>query len=367
MEAQDGGYIIGQGTYGCVFDQPLRCSSDNQRRNSKGYIGKVSAKSDAFYERAAAQYMSTIPGIRNYFVFADPKSFCKMGPVKRQTEEDLFECKVIREKGTGDMWRFTMPWGGVTMTSMLNRVKLDGAKFSPAAFVEHLLEAGAMAALNNFVHYDLHFGNITIDERTSRPRIIDFGFFFRVDEITARTFSDRRKEYGPSDEVEPPEITILTGISNGLPFSQTFLDVLRQKKPLLAAERRLGLSRQTQWRQFVAFWKNSEAAKRNDLKRFFELYWRAFDAWSIGGILLHFLSAVEAIPAATSVASWPSVRQRLRLVTRGLLRMSPQARLDAVEALALWNPESAILESPKAKEWLAKRDEVRAAVRDEGL
>ncbi len=317
-------------------------------------------------ERHAALYLASIPGSRQYFVFPDLKSFCKMGPVKQQTEKDLFRCDVIRDNGTAKMWRYTMPWGGVSLHTVVDRVK-EGVKFSPGTFVEQLLEAAATAALNNFVHYDLHENNLILDERTFRPRIIDFGFFFRVDEITADTFKERLKMYDPKHNVEPPEITIFTGMKNGMTFSETFLDVLRQKKPLIGAERRLGLSRQAQWRQFVTFWKSSEAAKRGDMKRFFELYWRAFDAWSLGGIFLHFLASMELIPSVTRAASWPSVRQRLRLVTRSLLRMSPQARLDAVEALALWNPENAMLGSPKAKEWLAKRDEVRAAVREEGL
>ena len=44
---------------------------------------------------------------------------------------------------------------------------------------------------------------------------------------------------------------------------------------------------------------------------------------------------------------------------KGLCDLDPRTRLDAAEALQLWNPNSVILQEPEVKSWLQKQAEIR--------
>lgn len=357
----DGGRYIAEGSFGCVFDPALRCADG--RPLQKGFIGKVSEKTDAIIEKQAAMYLKTIPDFQTYFIPAEPKSFCRMAPLGKQVEKDIYKCKLIREQGSSGVWAFQLPWGGVS----LSKVDLSNPNLNPAAFVERLLELGALLALHGYVHFDIHSSNILVDERTFLPRLIDFGFFFDAKTLSTETLLNKWREWSPQHPPEPPELTIFTGFRHSVSAAETVAAMLRQKAPLKDAETRLGLSRHAQARELMAFLRASESVKARDPVRFFKLYWPALDAFSIGDYLLGVIKKFQVVPRIANAPGWPATLRRMKLVARGLLRMSPLARLDCVEALALWNPDNTILQSSKAIAWLAAKERDRTAIQQEGV
>jgi len=357
---QEGGYLLGQGTYGCVFDPPLLCdkAKRTQYGSKEGLLGKISIRGDFLRESLASEILDSVPNWNLYYVLIYTKSMCDMAPVEKQKDKKgLYQCKVFRKFGTEQMIHFTMDYGGITIDKTFRNIQQTG-DFPIFIFFKHALEACALLALKHFVHYDIHRSNILVDEKTFMPRLIDFGMSFNAKDITEDTLDDRRKEYSPMHPFEPPEVTIITGIYNGFSAKQALIDVSRDKISLRDAEKHIGLSRVEQSRAFIRFWNASAAVKNRDWVAFFKMYWPAFDAWGIGLYLMYIFQNLKTM----HVKEFDEMQGRIKEVIRGLLRMDPLERLDCVEALSIWDPDSAIFDREDAREWLEQREASRAKI-----
>ena len=358
----EGGRLLDQGTYGCVFDPPLRCK-DGALQPSKGkrILGKVSEREDILHERDAALYLSKIPNFDKYFVLVNVASECDPVPAQKQKERELFKCDVIRKVGLDSLEHYTVEYGGVIINKLMKQVQ--GRTFPLVNFVTRILEIGTVMALNGFVHYDIHSGNILLDEKTMMPRLIDFGMCFRSTEINKTIVDWRWKRYAPehgSFGIEPTEISVATGLRNGRTAKQALYDSIKYKNSLKAAERMLGMSRMKQARDFTNFWNTSAAAKTQDWVAMFKTYWPAFDAWGFGVYLLGIFQVLAGLP---ETGEFKSNQGRFKELLRGLLRIDPLRRIDCVEALSTWDPENALLDSAAAKSWLDEKARIREKIR----
>lgn len=368
-EIQDGGRMIDSGGYGCIFDPPLMCESaaENRRatRGVRGHrIGKISEPEDTRAEQKAALALRNIPNAKDYFVLVYPNSICSMAPPTKQREaEGIQKCEVFQKKGYRGLLHYQMPWGGITIQKVFKASREEQrVPFQLRAVIERILEAGAILCLNSVVHYDIHPSNILFDEKTLLPRLIDFGFAFQASDINRNFFNTRWKEYDPEHPVEPPEITIFTGIRKGLSVKRAFAEVSQFKRYLKSAEILVGQRRVDQAREFLAFWNSSKAAKEGDYVELFKTYWSKFDAWSIGGVFLEIFKISSELPSIQAQEGYGTTIRRLKEVIRGLVRMNPRDRLDCVEALALWNPDNAIVTDTKGEAWLQQRGRQRKAM-----
>jgi serine/threonine protein kinase len=356
-----GGAIIGQGTYGCVFDPPLLCKDAValQKESKNTTLGKLSLSWDIENEIYASKILSDIPKADSYFVLPNLNSVCvNPVPMKNQPDQEgIQECEAIKVFGTNDLVHYTMPFGGITIHSTFEK---NPTKVFPfRMIVKHILEACSFLTLNGLVHYDLHSNNILLDSKTQIPRLIDFGFSFSAQLLTDKIVNERWKVYSPSAGMEPPEITVANGIRKGIKFDRIVKDVISQKRPLKNLEQYFGLSRSSQLRDFVSFWNSSQATKKKDWLAFFRVYWPAFDAWGVGNIVLHLYMNALNIKEIQKQSDWLVIVQRLKEILRGLLRMDPRKRLDCVEALAIFSPESFVVSSPSGRAWLEKKEEMR--------
>jgi len=351
----EGGALIGQGRYGCVFDRPLRCK---QHVKVKGGVAKITMGQDATNEIEASLILSTIPKYKDYFVVGNPKSICNPLPLSKQTDKKgLNECDLINElpnkEITDDLIQYTMPYAGLSIHQRFP-FKNDGEAFTN--FTRHILEAGALMVLNSFVHYDIYESNIVIDNDV--PRLIDFGMSFSSNMISETLIHGDDighdsiwKQYKPSHNTEPPEVTCITGIRKGdRTFQNCVLEIFNEKRGLQHAEIVLGLSKKRQLREFIKFFNSSTAVHERNWVKFFKLYWFAFDAWAIGIVLLHAYIRVS------------SNNISIKGVLRGLLLSDPRSRLDSLEALALFDPDNYIVNSPSGKKRLRERENSRAIV-----
>jgi serine/threonine protein kinase len=336
----EGGALIGEGGYGCVFDKPLVCKDG---RHFKG-VGKVSIPIDAQTEITASMYLSKIPEADKYFVLANAGSICKPAAIGKQTDiAGIQKCEIIKKETMNGLIQYTMPYGGVSIATHL---QFRPKNFRLENFAKHLLEGGAILALNGFVHFDIHNSNILI--QNGAPRFIDFGMSFTAKSISVSLLDERWKVFSPKWDFEPPEITCITGIRKNMSFQETLLEILNTRRVIRDSEVVLGISRKRQLREFIRFWNSSVAVKEKDYEAFFKLYWPAFDAWGLGVVIFNMYMSIGYHNSS------------IKEILRGLLLIDPRRRLDCVEALELLDPENQLVNSPAGKAWLKEKDIIRA-------
>jgi len=351
----EGGAFIGEGAYGCVFDPPLLCKDAIEKKKTRERtIGKLGDIEDVKDELLASKILSDVPNAKDYFVLANLGSYCEnLVPLAQQPDKKGIKmCEPIGRLVNKKMVHYTMPFGGVNIAKYLDS---HNNSFPVRAIVSHILEGAALMTLNGYVHYDIHMGNILIEGSTAR--FIDFGFSFSSYNITQHTLDEGWKEYDPSNFIEPPEITVLTGLRNGYTLDKTVKRVVNEKKSLKSAEKLIGLSRFTQLSEFMKFWNTSVVCKKKDWVGFFRLYWPAFDAWGVGIVILSIY--YKGLYVKNVSPDWTTLSGQLKEVLRGLLRMDPRKRLDSVEALHMFNPFSHVLSSASGKAWLEQRQALR--------
>jgi serine/threonine protein kinase len=366
----DGGALIGYGTYGCVFDPQLRCSNKGEVDPNSHRVGKLGEKREAETEIRMSRLLSSANWSDEYFSLADVNNICKYEGIAKdsQAKKDISECKIkcktIREDGTSHTIYYTMPFGGFSIIKYLDGItKGESSSKPPRAIITHLLEACATLTLNNIIHYDIHDGNILVDEKTLMPRIIDFGLSYTADELSQDFLDQNWKQFSPEYPTEPPEITIITGIARKkMTFNAAFQEVLNKKAPLKRAAAVLNMSLASQKKAFQAFWDRSQSVKNRDWPSFFKFYWPGFDAWSVGAVIIKMYITFSLDPKYSESADWKMTASSTKEILRGLLQMSPQKRIDCVEALAMFDPENRVVSSSSGKAWLKEKERVRAAL-----
>ncbi len=367
----EGGYLLGQGTYGCIFDPPLVCEDEVQQRRrasaKKRMLGKVTLPEDYDIEEQATLRIRTIPNYENYFLPADIDTRFKPKAISEQKDTDVWKCGFLRREVGYDMAQtvhFKLKYGGVDSYSFICNPRTEKSCSTPEenlnwkGFIEHLLEAGALLALYQMVHYDIHRANILITPKTGLPKLIDFGQAFYTENITKDVPDGRWKRVTPGEpisEFEPPEVTMSTLLRKGLTSVEAYGQIIRFKEPLRKMESMVGMSREVQGREFAEFWRDSGAAREGDWTKLFQYYWPTFDAWNIGAVLLHLLEICRIRKGIAESADFRAAEPRFKEVLRGLLRLSPKRRLDCVEALNVWNPENKVVQSERGQAWLESR------------
>lgn len=360
----DGGALIGYGRYGCVFDPPLHVLSREDGKctklalNSKA-VGKISESEEVRNEIEASKILSQIPEHHLYFTMVDLKSIHRPCEEGQQTDEGVKICPIVKRSKMSHMLHFTMPHSGTGLSKYFTIHVKDTNPLPVEKALIHLLEGAALLLLNKYVHYDIHSANILFDDVTKMPRIIDFGFSFFVNDINTETLDTRWKVYSPEFPSEAPEITAIQGVRHKLSLDTVVKDIISEKGPLKNAQFILGLPMAKQEQSFRQFWKNSKSIQEQDWVNFFKYYWPGFDAWSIGEVILNLYVYIARVPKYTQDPSWKGLSTRIKGVLRNLLRMNPIERIDCVEALYMFHPESPILASDVAKSWLQEKDGIR--------
>lgn len=348
-----GGAIIGQGTYGCAVRPPFLCHGQaRESRKDQAKVGKVTLASDAENEMEISKVLHKEKLWKNYFILVEDKE-CQ--PIKQKHLEDWSGCTIFKGHKPSELRQVTSPFGGKSFITLTN-VELLSKNFNFFRFFNHLLEAGALLALNNVCHYDIHKSNILID-KYKVPRLIDFGMSFQGNKINTDVLNERWKVFDPQYDSEPPEITIITGVRKGNTLENT-INLTVEKKPILKKNSLL-FGASLKYRKVVLwkFFKSSKAFLNSDWVSFFKVYWPKFDAFAIGAILLNIFFIFRNEPSFTSD---PFYNPKIIDIIGNLTDESPVWRYDCVEALASWNPGSVVLK--KADAWILQRQTERKSL-----
>jgi len=173
----EGGALIAQGAYGCVFDKPLECKRKG-KKDKTTKVAKLTEDIDAEQEIKIADALRKVPLSEHFFVIADPES-CAIKDIPKQSEEDIDECRFLERVDLQYARQIYMPFGGKPMY----QINIHPKVFNLYKFMIHMLEGAGTLLMAGVCHYDIHPGNILFD-KSMTPRYIDFGMAFKGPTIT---------------------------------------------------------------------------------------------------------------------------------------------------------------------------------------
>ena len=349
-----GGAVIGQGTYGCAISPPLLCRGQarESRLATRGkQVGKLTIQTDAMTELHIAKILRNTPLWKHYFIVPELTD-CQ--PVAAGSS-NWDTCKITKTETEKTLKQVISDFGGRSFSSLAGK-NLRPGSFDYFSFFEHLLEACAYLALQGVVHYDLHRSNILIDP-LGVPRLLDFGMSFSAREIDKNSIGNRWKVYDPKYDSEPPEVTVITALREGLPVSQAIDECVTGKPVFSVAGDILSMSKSNAKLQLEAFVQRSTSFQKRDWVAFWKTYWTGFDAFAIGAVLLTVLKVQITLPEFTADTRWIQRGDILLEILAKMIHADPSERYDCVEALAMWDSENVLLKN--SVPWLEARKKQR--------
>lgn len=350
---QKGGKLIGQGAYGCIFSPPLTCRGDTKPRQGwkTKKLGKMTEISDIKNEIMAAKVLGRFPDAKNYCILPEIDTLCKPAPMTIQREKDLKDCEALEKYGTESMMEYELEFGGKTLKTRIQMSDFTNT-FPFFRFMGDMLEIGAFLVLHGCIHNDLHGNNIVM-KNDFRPRLIDFGRSYIYNSINRATVEELTGVYYDAGLGQiPPEVTAHHGINSGLQLKTIMEDIYMKKPGLLVAERVLGLSRKQQMMEFREFWMTSKCINDGDWVAFYKLYWPVVDSWAIGHNIIGILKRLLLSKKFVESEEWVKKQGVVKDILKRLLQTSPKKRIDAVEALALYDPTNDVVSSASGRAWL---------------
>jgi serine/threonine protein kinase len=353
---QTGGKLLGQGVYGCVFDKPLKCKGRKVYTKTKGAtVGKITEKEMANQETSISATISKIANADNYFILIQQS--CTPLSRTSQTEPDLNKCDFIKE-GTPlpKSTQLIMPLGGTTLYMYPITVRT----INYTAFVQHLLEAGTILLMAKVVHADLHWQNILVDSPT-KTRIIDYGIAWKPDALTLSSVEYLHKIFSPAT-IEPPEVLYVNAKNQNVKDTHFYAKLHDEKIILSLLERLVGYSREEQFADLEKFIKGSWSLQEQNWYSFYKLYWSKIDAYAFGSVFATTLSDLLMDPEFEKQERYLSMTYKAKELIRGLCDADPSHRLDAAEALAIWAPNSPLLQEKAVKTWIDEQQKIRKAL-----
>ena len=221
---KSGGRAVDAGSYGCVFNPPIKCADNPNPYNNKN-ISKLMYKKDTQSEleemKKVKKFIETIPNKENYFLISNTYA---CNPAKLEPEDVTGfdeECQLFTKYGItsqnvnthlNKLALIVMPNGGLNIDKFIKEIIHfpDTDMYSMLAAANSALIrllVNGIVPLNamKFNHYDIKAGNILISD-DGHARLIDWGL---ASENDGRTI--------PSTIEDRP-------ISFNLPFSDIFFN-----------------------------------------------------------------------------------------------------------------------------------------------
>ena len=322
-----GGFLRGQGTYGCVFQPALLCrGSKNPTDPNK--VGKITSYEDAKNELKIGKHLRRINGYQNYVIPAEADS-CIPRAKSKQVDKDIDKCQFSEDLHLNTTIQVIMPWGGYS----LNRIPLDPKNFDFFKFMENILAAGTFLVLNDVCHFDIGNLNILVNDQ-AQARLIDFGFSFQPSNTSLETLNLRWREVDIEYDTETPEVTLML-ILHSSGNIEHIMKQLKENKPAVRLLQSIcGVSPDTWVNELDQWTKVSQSFQQHDWLNCWKTYWPGFDAWGIGAMLLGILDIQLRFPEFKESVKWKTDGPLVKLILTNLCRAHPALRIDAAEALS---------------------------------
>jgi len=354
-QIMEGGRLLDQGLYGCLFTPQLLCKGTSKvPRTSrvKPMISKLISKETALLEHAIGERIRRIPFWRHYFAVSE--SICL--PAEKQVDRDMALCEPLKHEMFDNFRILSMRYGG----SSLSNVRFALQEFDLLGFVKHLLEAGALLTLHGVVHRDIHSKNIIVDSHYV-PRIIDFNL--SIQDYQRVTTNDLTHQYSPTLMQLPPDYVLMNALQRVhssrkiiLTYEKVAQDILYKRQFTKKMASVLGFSMEDMKSKMDAFYayisSQAQAEQKNNLVHWFHEFWPVIDSWAIGANVVQLISHLSQWPQFQGI--WNTVKMKLLPVLRGLCAIHPLERMDCVEALHILNPGNRVI-AKFGVQWLMER------------
>jgi serine/threonine protein kinase len=285
---------------------------------------------------------------------------CTPSSRNEQTEKDLERCTPLKGVDLLDTVQLIMPLGGKPLFFVPHRV--SSIKFFPMC--QHLLEMGALLLSKGIVHYDVHSLNLLCDSPSS-IKLIDFGISWMPEKLTLANVSNLYRQFTPKAEQVPPEISLLHGIEEYPDKSNEYLlsRIHDDKLTLQLMYKLFGISVESQIQSLRDFSNNTWSFREKHWYSFFSLYWSKIDSWAIGVILLTLFVDISMDPNFESSIEYKDKITSTLNIIKGLCDTHPAKRIDSIEALEIYAPNSSVLQLPEIQAWLEKQKTQRAMIK----
>jgi serine/threonine protein kinase len=334
-----GGKLLDTGGYSCVFDPPLRCKGKTMK--SHGHmISKLMTKEDSETEWEISEIIRKIPLWKNYFAVSE--SICELG--LNQVDSDLkTKCEFIKYINPSQLRILQMPYAGKPLQNYTLR-----SDFNLMSFITHVLEAGALLVLNNVIHFDLHPGNILINNN-GVPHLIDFNLSL----VSNKSVSVSELSYRFSRNFhliqQPPDYTAVLGIEQGKSMDNIISNI--EKKDIISYIKSIiGIHPSIIRKDIKNLILNPYIAK-GDIIGWFNHYWTKIDSWAIGAYFVDMFKKHSMLPQIGG--AYHKNQTKLKKILQGLCDINPNQRWDCVQALYYMNPNSIVIKRFGYK-WLDK-------------
>lgn len=222
METEEKGRLklLGQGTYGCVFTPGISCSGMIDKE--KSYITKVQKKTTTSKnEEHIGKQIQEIPRYKQYYApiietckvdigLIENKEIEKCEFIDRATKKgEPLEYEINKVPFVGNQTLSEYHYNQLTKSERVN-------KFIRKFINNHirLLEAYVKLNEKGIVHFDTKENNIMYDSGSGRPKIIDFGMSFNINELNNENMKEVFFAYAPEYPIWCIEIHIISYMLN---------------------------------------------------------------------------------------------------------------------------------------------------------
>jgi len=357
MNQQRAGGLLGEGVYGCAFTPSLICKNTqvtniakNKNKNKK-QVGKLTIKDDAEHEYEISQVLKELPYAKEYFVLID--DICELKPRTNQKNTNIEKCKFLKTENIADVHQIMMPFGGTPLSKVSNTLQYND-------FInigQQILEAGTLLLLGKIVHGDLHTMNLLLDEK-GRLRIIDFGLAWMPEALALSNIYMLDRRFQPYITQQTPECTVISGLQEQKTMDFILASIAENKVALTLIYKLTGRTLDSQLTELELFTRSSQSFRKMDLYSFYKIYWSKIDSWAYGCLLLT-LFTNSIVNDVWTGADVEGTYNKVMDCILGLCEIDPGKRLDAVEALEIWAPNSKILALPEVQNILKESKETR--------
>lgn len=213
----DGGKIINEGAYGCIYHPSLQCAIDIQNRDIRmKQVNKLQLYNEyAINEAEIGKKVSQIKDYESRFVpmLEKKNSSCSTLKIKQFEHKVLKKCDLL-DKNTPETKVLLLEGkyihDGISLRDVLSSQKKESDYvFHFVSIFLHIIESIEILLQNRIIHFDLRNPNILYDPLKKIPLILDFGISFTVEDMLKypeRVFIG----YDPSYYIYPPEVLFLS-------------------------------------------------------------------------------------------------------------------------------------------------------------
>ena len=359
IDEQVGGKLLGHGVYGCAFMPPLLCRGEVRPRN-RTFVTKLGRKEDLQGDFNKLKYLAdTVPKAEEYFSVPKNKTLCQPAIKQLESKEEIERC--LRETDAISSYQLQ----GLRILNMNfvgKTIRSDGAITSRTNIWKvghHLLEGLTLLMVNGIVHGDLHSDNVAIDA-LGTVRILDFGnsIFMRsmrdikerdLENIFSRPFESLEEMTRYNQE--PPEVPLYNAFFNNQNLNSVVEGIFINRPKLVRnLQLVLGISRDAIKKQVREYRTNTAYFEDNpNLVEWWKHHWHTYDAWSGGYILLGLLMDLHTMGVKFDSGRLNKMKEALR----GLLNFNCIKRLNAAQALAIWDSPNNPIITKYAKSWIS--------------